>query len=90
MWKRLRLWAGRSYTVHVSQAYKSAGSTAALYTFSLVFSLMPFLSHTDVHRRPTVELALAIRLSTSESMFTVVSTVLLVYENRQQFSGSLR
>ena len=70
----------RSYTVHVSQAYKRVGRTAALYTFNLVFILMPLLSHTDALRRPNVKLALEIRLSTSESMFTAVDTVMPMYE----------
>ena len=81
MWKRSSFLAWRSYTVHVSQAYSRVDKTTARYTFSFVASLMPLLSHTDFCRRPNTELALAMRVSTSSSMFTNRERVLPRYVN---------
>ena len=81
MWKRSSFLAWRSYTVHVSQAYSRVGKTTARYTFSFMASLMPLLSHTDFRRRPNTELALAMRVSTSSSMFTNRERVLPRYVN---------
>ena len=90
MWKRSSFLAWRSYTVHVSQAYSRVGKTTARYTFSFVASLMPLLSHTDFRRRPNTELALAMRVSTSSSMFTNRERVLPRYVNLSTaFSVSL-
>ena len=47
-WKWLSFLAWRWYTVQVSHAYKRVGSTTALWTFSLVSSLILFRSQTFV------------------------------------------
>ena len=64
-WKWLSFLAWRWYTVQVSHAYKRVGSTTALYTFSLVSSLIPFRSQTFVRSLPNATLAFAVLAVTS-------------------------
>ena len=49
-WSSFLVW--RWYTVQVSHAYERVGSTAALLTFSLEASLIPFRSQTFVRSLP--------------------------------------
>ena len=73
-WKWLSLLAWRWYTVQVSHAYKRVGSTTALYTFSLMSSLIPFCSQTFVRSLPNA--TPAVLTVTSSSMCTALERVL--------------
>ena len=79
VWKWFSLLACRWYTVYVSHAYNSVGSTRALWTFSFASSLIPLRSQTLPRSRSNAALALANLALTSSSMCTTLDNVLPRY-----------
>ena len=76
VWKWFSFLAWHWYTVHVSHAYSSVGSTIALYTFSFVCRQMPLLFQMLACSLLKVALAFTILTFTWSSMVAFWARVL--------------